>query len=555
VLAYDMVFVPHQPLTAALVGLSRALPRSVPSALAVALLSRVLTGEVVEKLILAGTFAGAAFGAARLVPAERPAARVAAGVLYAWNPMLYERLLMGQWALLLGYAALPWVAWAALDLRRGDRRAFPWLVLAMAATVLASPYSGILGAAVAMAVALAPPWRQDARYRQGVGRAAGPARMAGLVVAAVVVVNLPWVIPATLHPPVAESPNLAAALFRARSDSPLGTVGSLLSLGGLWRTDLAPPGRTTVAWVPAFAIIAALVAVGWRRIRGRWPPGAVAGLLGLAAAGLFLAAAPSVPGLAGLSRWLARSLPGGGILRDSQKFVIPLALAGAVGFGLGVDAVLSRLPTGRSVARAAAVALPMLPVALAPTLAWGLGGRLFTAQYPPSWSRAEAVMAADRTRGAVLVLPWHAYLPFGWNGGRAVHQPALDFFSRPVVASSELEVGAYRLPPEDPWSRLAQSAVTGPGPLSPALDRLGVRYVLLFREADWRTDLGLVRGLVPVLDTADLTLYRAPPPGGVPAFRTAPAGPVVAGDVLALLTVLAAAAAAARPHRRSRPGR
>ena len=36
-------------------------------------------------------------------------ARLAAGVCYAWNPFVAERLLIGQWALLLGYAGLPWV--------------------------------------------------------------------------------------------------------------------------------------------------------------------------------------------------------------------------------------------------------------------------------------------------------------------------------------------------------------------------------------------------------------------------------------------------------------
>ena len=55
-------------------------------------------------------FVGAAAGAARLVPSRLPAARAAAAALYAWNPFLYERLLMGHWGLLVSYAALPWVA-------------------------------------------------------------------------------------------------------------------------------------------------------------------------------------------------------------------------------------------------------------------------------------------------------------------------------------------------------------------------------------------------------------------------------------------------------------
>ncbi len=56
----------------------------------------VLGGEIVQKLALLGIFGLGVVGAARLVPARRPAARIAAGVLYAWNPFTYERLLLGQ---------------------------------------------------------------------------------------------------------------------------------------------------------------------------------------------------------------------------------------------------------------------------------------------------------------------------------------------------------------------------------------------------------------------------------------------------------------------------
>jgi DNA repair exonuclease SbcCD ATPase subunit len=52
----------------------------------------------------------AAAGAARLVPTRGLAARAAAAALYAWNPFVYERLVMGHWGLLVSYAALPWAA-------------------------------------------------------------------------------------------------------------------------------------------------------------------------------------------------------------------------------------------------------------------------------------------------------------------------------------------------------------------------------------------------------------------------------------------------------------
>jgi hypothetical protein len=355
-----------------------------------------------------------------------------------------------------------------------------------------------------------------------------------------VTVNLPWLVPAVLHPAVPERPALATALFRARSDSPLGLVGSLASLGGLWRTDLAPPGRSGYAWLPAFALIAGLAVVGWRSLRRRWPAGALAGLLAVAVGGLLLAVAPSTPGLRGVSVWLGQA-PGGGLFRDSQKFVVPLALALSVGFGIGVDHVLLRVERAR-----AATARPVLPAALAPTLAWGAGGRLATSSYPASWGRAQAIMAADPAPGAVLVLPWHTYLPFGWNGGRTVHQPAVRFFSRPVVADGSLQVGSEVLPAEDPWSRLAEPAVRGTEPLEASLPSLGVRYVLLFREADWEAALRLVAGLTPVLDEPDLILFRSPLPAQLPSFDTPAAVPVVAADALAGLAVLLAAAGSSR---------
>src|SRR6516225_2732249 len=94
-LSYDMVVVPRQPFTPALAGLA---------------------GDLVQKLLLLSIFMLACSGAAALLAREPWFARLAAGVFYAWNPFVAERLIIGQWALLLGYAGLPWVLRAALAL-------------------------------------------------------------------------------------------------------------------------------------------------------------------------------------------------------------------------------------------------------------------------------------------------------------------------------------------------------------------------------------------------------------------------------------------------------
>ena len=117
-----MVFVPREPFSAALPGLGP--PRNVPSDLVVATVSRVLPADLVQKVVLLSIFVLACAGAAALLDREPLLARLAAGMFYAWNPYVGERLIIGQWALLLGYAGLPWVLRAVLapDLAQAARR-------------------------------------------------------------------------------------------------------------------------------------------------------------------------------------------------------------------------------------------------------------------------------------------------------------------------------------------------------------------------------------------------------------------------------------------------
>jgi hypothetical protein len=326
-----------------------------------------------------------------------------------------------------------------------------------------------------------------------------------------------------------------AAAFASRPDGPFGTLGSLLGLGGIWNGLVTPPGHGAWAWWPGFAVVLAVAVIGWLVILRRWDRGAAVGLLVGAAVGLALAGAYAVPALRGAVDFAIAHVPGGGMIRDAQKFVAPLALVEAIGFGAGVERVLGMLEPSRWRV-AAAAALVAAPVLLVPGLAWGAAGRLGTAAYPPDWRQARQAMAADPEPGAMLVLPWHLYFGFPWNGDRVVLDPAQRYFTRRAVGNDDLELRRVTVPGEDPYGGRLGPLVRGAAPLAPALAAQGIRYVLVLKVAEWAEFTPRLAGAQRLLDGADLALYRVPGPAAAVRFAAPPAAPVVAGDLLALAT-------------------
>jgi hypothetical protein len=491
-LSYDMVAVPRQPVTAAMFGWGGALPRAVPSDAVTAALARVLPADIVQKLFLLAIFVLAAAGLATVLDGQHWLARLAGAVCYAWNPYVAERLIIGQWALLLGYAGLPWVLAAVTRPAASWGRWAGRLALALLPAAAGGFSAMCISALVALpAAAFAPCWpggatprnppiaasrRTSARREHACGAprlaAAWPTSLllALLVLAGL---SLPWLVPA-LSQPVHTSPAGVAA-FAARADTPFGALGSLVMLGGAWNAQTVPAGYGGLLATPwllfALAALAAYLVLG----RARWP-----GLTIAAAAGLALACL----GLTGPGRALLHALigawPGFAVLRDGQQFVAPLALAEAAGAGLGT-AWLLRLRRPAAVADLryllAAVAV-LAPVVLLPGLAWGAAGRLRPVQYPADWLAAARLIDADRAPGRVLLLPWAAYRRFGWNHGEAVLDPWPRLLSRPVIFNDGVQVGSTRIPPEAPQARMLNALITSGGPLTTRLGQAGVRFVI-----------------------------------------------------------------------------
>ena len=516
VLTYDMVFVPRQPLTGDLLGLGWATPRAVPSDLVVALASHVVAGQVVQKLILLALVVGAGWGAARLCPCGG-IAPAATALAYVWTPYLGSHLILGQWAVLVGYAALPWVLRAAVDVRTGDRSAVRRLLGALAIGALGGAPGWLITVPAALFGLLVA--------RRPLGGSGARARLA-VVLTGVVVFALPWALPALTRPARPGTDLLAAAGFAARSDTHLGVVGSVLTGSGMWNTNAEVAGHATVLYSIGAVVVLVIAGSGWWALRS-WPG---AGPL-LAVGGLSVAVGLGSVVLA--VRHVLAELPGGGLLRDATRYLPGWILLVAIGFGVALETLRLRMRTTDWAP--AVTVLIILPAVILPAVGWGIGARLHAVGYPPDIARAVRVIDDDPRPGAVAVLPFTTYRAYTWNGQRPVLDVLPRWFSRPVVYATDLPITVHghgvTIAGDDPFAARVGAQLSSEPPRT--LGRLGVRWVVV-DAARPAVDL---TGLVQRFHGPDIAVYEVPDVDAQQARAPAssdraPQATVIAGAVI-----------------------
>lgn len=472
----DMVFVPEQPWKPAWLGADGSVPRAVPSDALVSLLTQVLPGDLLQKLILVGVIVGAGWGVARLLKEHGALAQMAAVSVYVWNPFVYERLAIGHWALLCGYAVLPWVVMTARRVRDEGPGALPGLVLPLAIAAWTSPTGGVLAALTAMTVVLGRPrWAT-----------------AGLTAAVAAFVNAPWIVPGLLAEGALGSDAAGVAAFAARADTPYGTLLSVATLGGIWKSSVVAPGRESLLLSGMWVVLGVVALIGLRWFARR----DLRLTLSLAALGVFgLAVAwfPTTQSGGAAFEWLVAYVPGAGLLRDSQKWVAPAGLLWAVGLSAFVErSAKTPRPSPRTTA---AVGILVLPLVTMPGLVWGQLGRLAPVSYPAEWSVVARVLdTAGGDRDRVVVLPFEIYHRFGWNDDRAVLDPAPRYFPGDVIVNDVLRVDRdVAIVGEDPIAA-AVAAGLERGSIEEVLDAHGVRWVVVHKNVPGSDDVLAPRG-------------------------------------------------------------
>lgn len=526
-LGHDMVFTPRQPLDLASIGVSSASPRAVPLDALVALAERLVDGAVVGRLALLVPVLAAGLGAAALLGTRSLPARLAAAGVAVWNPYVIERLALGQWALLWCYAALPWIV---LSVARASGRArWPARGIAIAAASI-TPTGGLIAFVAAVAACL------------GVRRGRRETlTLAGLALA----LQLPWLVPAFVSTASATSDPAAVAAFAARAEHPGGVLLSLLGGGGIWDADVVPGSRGgALAWL-WLVVLGAAALLGARRLVRLLGSRLAGTLAALAVAGVLLAALPSLPGGAALVRAAVAHVPGAGLLRDAQKWLLPLVLLDALLVGAAFDRVCAGFR--RPWRPALAVLALALPILVLPDAAATLRPTLRPVHYPGDW----ATVARTADSGDALVLPFSSYRRYAWAPGRtSVLDPAPRLLQVPVVVQDRLAVSGRLLAGEDPRAAAVARLLDSAADLAGGLRALGISWVVV--EEDTPGPVPALDELVPAHAGSHVALYRVP--GAVERHRPATwrVIAVVTADVLALLALATAVGASALAKLRKR---
>lgn len=477
-------------------------------------LNLLLPSQIIEKAILSAIPLTAAIGMHRLVVWLRQDDREGlswywptyiAGIFYAVNPFTYSRLMAGQYAVLIGYALLPFFARLLLEFldRPGRSVALKLTAISLAISIISIHTLGLL-LVITFVIGIGAVWR----HRHKVHQLSRYVRwgMAGLGV--FVAVSSYWLIPLALGQ--GDTARTIQQFDRTHSDA-FATVGStvvsqlfnVLNLQGFWadgRGLYALPQDQMVAWGTVRLLLWALIVWGgitlWRHRRSMAAP-----LLALLCIGLVLAI--------GIPQAILSEIG----YREPHKFAALVAFCFTIFLAYGCARllhVLRQKSEGRYTA--GACVLLLLVVLFTPTIFWGAAGQLKPRQYPAGWYRLNDRLGAQAQTHTIF-LPWHQYMSFDFSG-RIIANPAKNFFDAQVITSQDPELGAIKPAPTNGIQTKAQRLFGEKNvkkrDITTELAAMNVKYLILAKAHDYRQYdyLNHTSGLTVVWEDKDITLYR-----------------------------------------------
>ncbi|MEO6512181.1 MAG: hypothetical protein ABIO16_14380, partial [Nocardioides sp.] len=323
--------------------------------------------------------------------------------------------------------------------------------------------------------------------------------------------QLPWLAAAVLGASAATSDPAGVAVFAARAERAGGVWPTLLGTGGMWSPFQAPGSLGGILGHLLTAAVVVALVVGGRAVLRREPT-----LVLAAAVGLLLAGLAHLPGGETFLERVVAHVPGGGLLRDGQKWLLPYVALVAVSAGAAAASLAERVRhRDADLARLLPAALALVPILLLPDATGRTWAALEPVTYPDDLASAVSTLDADDGPGDVVTLPWTSYRRFSWGNDLSAADPLPRWTRHPTLVSDVLTTSRGSVAGEDPRAGAVGDVIEAGGALAGPLSALGVGWVLVYRDQPDAEPADLT-GAEQVVDGPEVALYRLPGVGAVP---------------------------------------
>ncbi|MBU3978223.1 hypothetical protein KJ980_02030 [Patescibacteria group bacterium] len=474
----DMVWGPR-------IGLSKLSPQgineSIPLIFILQVLNSFMPSEVIQKILLSLIIFFTQVSMYKLASAfmEKKWALVS-GFMYLLNPYFYERLLAGQWHVLLGYLILPLLIYFFLKfLNNPDRHNFPAFAFLYSIYPILSLHYWYIASFFLPVLFIVFLLIKRARIRTY-------AKFLPLLLIIFLTINLFWLARTGSAATLSAITLNDFPAYTTRPDPWYGAFFNVLSLYGFWGSYTVLPKDIFPYWfiiTPLILMIASLGAVAQLKKRNSLAITLVLVFLPALIISVGYGSAFTKP----VIDFLYNHLYGFNGLRDTQKAAGILALTYAFFVPLGYRLLTRRLSKNEWYGKLIFISAITIPFLMTNTIFLGFSSQVRAADYPHGWY---AVNELTKKEGAVkmLFLPWHAYMRFPFSHERIVSNPAGTFFDREVVVGKGIE-NVYLLNQDQGiWDTevlellyLQQATIQS----KKFLTLQGVTHIIIAKVADW----------------------------------------------------------------------
>ncbi len=420
-------------------------------------LGSVLPGWLVQKVTLVAVGFFLLFVPLRLSLFKDLTPRLFVAFLIAINPFVYERLLAGQWRVVVGYLFV--YALIVFLLRSSVRykHIFGTLVLcgmfSLHFLVIGCLITGVWFVGKVLFVPDLAGSRRDFILR--FARA----------FAVFAVISLYWIVPFFLSGMTDNARGSSLGFssahweaFASVGEQRWGPIVNTALFHGFWLEDRAWSEdfsivSQTAVFLWGIGVLYVLAFVGlFVRLRYRGSRTMMTKSMSHFRAGFLVVCyliafcfslGVSATSLYGINIWLFEHVPMWSGFRDSQKWSGVLVIAVAIFAGYGFDRFLylmHRLP--ELLQSAMHVIILSVPLVITPYMLFGLASQVQVSDYPVSWYEArDVLLSVEREESChVVFLPWHQYYRLSHNGQALSANVSRRFFPCQVISGQNTAV-------------------------------------------------------------------------------------------------------------------